>query len=125
MEITAIGPEIVGPRITVYHIVHYLEGGWDPASIAAILDLSTEQVLGAIKYIEQHKDEVMAVHGQIEDRIAKGNPPELKAKLDAAHAKLQERLLNRRQAKRTETNDAGDSRGHQRDRTLPITDIDS
>jgi uncharacterized protein (DUF433 family) len=125
MDILAIGPEIVGPRITVYHIVHYLEGGWDPASIARILDLSMEQVLGAMKYIDEHKDEVMAVHRQIENRIAQGNPPEFQAKLDAAHAKLQELLVSRRQAKATETNDAGNSRGHQRSGTLPIVDIDS
>jgi uncharacterized protein (DUF433 family) len=94
MEIQAIGPEVVGPRITVYHIVHYLEGGWDPAAIAQILNLRIEQVLGAMKYIEEHKAEVMAVHRQIEERNARGHPPEVQAKLDAAHAKFQELLAS-------------------------------
>ena len=125
MDVVALGPEIVGPRITVYHIVHYLEGDWDPDSIARVLNLSMEQVLGAMKYIEEHKDEVMAVHRQIEERIARGNPPEVQAKVDVAHAKFQELLKSRRQPQATETDDAGNSRRPQRSGPLPTADIDS
>ena len=86
------GPEIAGTRVTVYHIVHYLEGGWDPKSIAVFLDLSSDQVKLAMEYIDTHKKEVMKVHRQIELRIARGNPPEVQAKLDAAHKKFKKRL---------------------------------
>jgi len=43
--------------------------------------VSLEEVRAAASCIEEHKDEVMAVHRQIEERIACGNPPEIEAKL--------------------------------------------
>src|SRR5438105_15229404 len=82
-------PRIAGTRITVYDIVHYLEDGdWHYTEIAEVLRLTPEHVLAAIKYIDEHKEEVMAVHRQIEDRMARGNPPEFQATLDAAHAQF-------------------------------------
>jgi uncharacterized protein (DUF433 family) len=84
------GMRIAGTRITVYDIAHYLEAGdWNVTEIAEILQLTEEQVLAAIAYIEEHKAEVMAVHQEIEERIAQGNPPEVEAKLAATRAKMQ------------------------------------
>lgn len=98
------GPHIAGTRITVYDVVHYLEAGRQPQAIATILRLTLDQVLTAIKYIEEHKAEVMAVHQRIEERIARGNPPEVEAKLKATRAKMQAWRQERQQAKSQEAN---------------------
>ena len=82
------GPELSNIRITVYDIIPYLEAGDSVNYIALVLGISLAEVQALIRYIEEHKDEVMAVHRRIEERIAKGNPPEVQAKLKASHAKL-------------------------------------
>jgi uncharacterized protein (DUF433 family) len=85
------GPELAGTRITVYDIIPYLEAGDTPNVIAATLNLSTEEVLALIRYLEEHRDEVMAVHRRIEERIARGNPPEIAERLrdSPTHALVQ------------------------------------
>ncbi len=107
MQAAIVDHRIVGTRITVFDIVHYRENGWSPAEIAASLRLSPEQVQAAIQYIEAHKDEVMAIHQQIEERMARGNPPDLQAKLDAGHERFQEMLRRCREAKSKEVNGEG------------------
>src|SRR5262249_17638405 len=82
------GPGIPGTRVTVYDVIPYLEGGDTPPFIADVLSLSTEEVLALIQYIEDHKEEVMAVHRKIEERIARANPPEVEAGREERHAKL-------------------------------------
>jgi uncharacterized protein (DUF433 family) len=93
------GPEIAGTRITVYDILDYTIENWHPNSIALLFNLSTEQVLAAIRYIEAHKDEVMADYQIILDRCARGNPPELQARIDANHAKFMKMMEERWKAK--------------------------
>jgi uncharacterized protein (DUF433 family) len=83
------GPEIAGTRITVYDILTYSREGWHHTAIAAELNLSSDQVLVALRYIEEHKEEVMAQYQASLDRCARGNPPEVQAKLDAIHARYQ------------------------------------
>jgi uncharacterized protein (DUF433 family) len=101
-------PRIAGTRITVYDIVHYLEAGdWSHAQIADILRLTPEQVLAAVQYIEAHKSEVMAVHREIEERIARGNPPEIEAKREASRAKVQAWFEERRRGRGPEANGEG------------------
>jgi hypothetical protein len=80
--------------------------------IADTLELSSQQVEAAIRYIEEHRDEVMAEYAEMLARDARGNPPELQAKLDAAHERLQAKLREIREAKNRGAQDAGDSRGH-------------
>jgi hypothetical protein len=46
------------------------------------------QVDVAIRYIDEHRDEVMADYEKILARHARRNPPELQAKLDAAHERF-------------------------------------
>jgi hypothetical protein len=67
--------------------------------------ISLEQVRAAVAYIDEHKAGVMATQRQIEDRIARGNPPEIKAKLAATRAKL-ESWLEQRQASEQESGSA-------------------
>ena len=90
------GPEIAGTRITVYNIMDYYKHGWHHSAIAAMLGISSAEVLAAIDYIEQHQSEVMAEYQDILERCARGNPPEVQAKLDEAHRRFQRMLRQRR-----------------------------
>jgi uncharacterized protein (DUF433 family) len=83
---------IAATRITVWDVLHYLETGWSQPEIAGTLHLSDAQVDAVARYIEEHKEELMAVHRQIEARKARGNPPEITAKLAQSSTKLQEWL---------------------------------
>jgi uncharacterized protein (DUF433 family) len=106
------GPEIAGTRITVYDVLEYHESGWHRDMIADTLELSSGQVEVAIRYIDEHRGEVMADYAKNMERINRGNPPELQGKLDAAHERLQAMLRERRGAENQEARDAGHSRGH-------------
>src|SRR5262249_27095476 len=106
------GPEIAGSRITVFDVLDYLQEGWHPVESALNFRLSTRQVDAAVNYISEHRDEVMAEYQQILERCARGNPPELQAKLDAGHERFLAMVRERRQAKTRGGQDAGDSRGH-------------
>ncbi len=85
---------IVGTRITVWDVLHHLENEWSIEEIADLFDLTVEQIQAAVDYIETHRAEVMKVHQEIEERNAKGNPPELEAKIAEATMR---RMLWRRQ----------------------------
>ncbi len=106
------GPEIAGSRITVYDVLDYHKEGWPAKEIAWLFHLSTPQVEAAIHYIEEHKGEVIEAYERILARHARGNPPELQAKLDAGHERFLAMVRERQQAKTQENRDAGDSRGH-------------
>jgi uncharacterized protein (DUF433 family) len=82
------GPEIEGTRITVYTIWDYARHGDHHTYIARMLNISLAQVLCALKYIEEHKQEVLADYQEIMERIARGNPPEVEALRKQSHAKL-------------------------------------
>ncbi len=89
------GPEIEGTRITVYDIMDYYRQGWHHTTIGATLRLSSAQVLAAIEYIEQHKEEVLANYQKILERCARGNPPEVQARLDAIRGECDARRAER------------------------------
>jgi uncharacterized protein (DUF433 family) len=101
---------ILGTRSTVYEVVHYLENGRTAEEIAGFANLSLEQVEAAIKYIDANREAVMAVHRQIEERIARGNPPEVLAKLEETRERMRLWLEERAQAKRQEANGVGTNR---------------
>src|SRR5262245_27109518 len=106
------GPESAGTRITVYDVLDYHKNGWHQDRIAATLSLSSRQVEVAIRYIEEHWDEVMEAYKRILARHARGNPPELQAKLDAGHERFLAMVRELREAKNREGQDAGHSGGH-------------
>jgi uncharacterized protein (DUF433 family) len=106
------GPEIAGTRITVYDILDYHKEGWHRDLIADQFDISSRQVEVAIRYIEEHQDEVMADYEKILARHARGNPPELQAKLDAGHERFLQMVKAFREAKSREARDEGHSGGH-------------
>ena len=89
------GPEIEGTRITVYDIWDHVKDGWHHTQIAAFLRLSSAQVLAAIRYIEDHREEVMAAYQRILERSARGNRPELQARLEQTHARFLAELERR------------------------------
>jgi uncharacterized protein (DUF433 family) len=91
------GPEIAGTRITVYDIWDYARQNWHRDAIAATLRLSSAQVAAALEYIAEHQEEVLAEYAKIVEREARGNPPELQARLNATHAKFQARWAKRRE----------------------------
>jgi uncharacterized protein (DUF433 family) len=110
MTAPIVDNRIAGTRITVWDIVHYLEKGRSPEYIAAVLPLTVEQVQAAIQYIAEHREEVMAVHRQIEERIARGNPPEIEAKLAQSRARRLAFMEELRKANRQEGDGVGPRR---------------
>ncbi len=110
-EAVILNHRIAGTRITVWDIVYYLERGTSQDEIAQVLCVSPGQVQAAVEYIEEHKAEVMATHRRIEERIARGNPPEVQAKLKTSHARFLEKVKAIRQARSQEANGARNSGG--------------
>jgi uncharacterized protein (DUF433 family) len=113
MPATIINNRIDGLRITVFDVLHYRQAGRSAAEIAEILPLSLDQIETALRYIEEHKDEVMAVHRQIEERMARGNPPEIEARAHASRAKMEAWLKEHQHKTSMEANGEGNSGGHQ------------
>ena len=89
MSVVIINNRIDGLRVTVYDVLHYLEAGRSHQEIMYILPLTLEQVEAAVRHIDQHREEVLAVHRRIEDRIARGNPPQIEARARAGRARMQ------------------------------------
>jgi uncharacterized protein (DUF433 family) len=90
---------VAGTRITVWDVLHYLETGWSQSKIASSLHLSDQQVEAVTRYIEEHRGQLMVVHRQIEARKARGNPPEITAKLAQSRTNLQEWLQQHHETK--------------------------
>lgn len=107
------GPQIAGSRITVYDVMDYYKMDWSANSIAFWLRLRTEQVACAIEYIEAHKDDVLREYQKMLDRDAKGNPPEILAKLEQSRQRVQAWLEEHRKAKLQENGHEGHPGGHQ------------
>jgi uncharacterized protein (DUF433 family) len=105
-------PRIAGSRISVYDVLDYHKTGLHRDEIAALFDLSSRQVEAAIRYIDEHRDEVMAEYQKILARHAQGNPPELQAKIDAGHKRFLAMVQAQRVAKSQEARSAGNSGGH-------------
>ncbi len=93
------GPEIAGTRITVYDILDYLDEGWHSTAIALLFRVSSREVDAALRYIEEHEEEVRAEYQRILARAARGNPPALQSRLDAGHARFLEQARERTRAK--------------------------
>ena len=100
------GPELKGTRLTVYDIIPYRLHGYTPEQLAPVFtgypELTPAHIEALYRYMDEHHAEVMAVHAQIEARIAKGNPPEVEAKLAESRKKVQARLAVIRELKAAE-----------------------
>src|SRR5687767_7159219 len=91
------GPEIEGTRITVFDIMDFKDD-WTAQQMAEHFEISTEEVLAALQYIEEHLPDVTAEYQTILERSARGNPPELQARLDEDHEKFLHWVQQRRLA---------------------------
>src|SRR5438128_3013345 len=101
------GPAIRGTRITVYDVMDYYKSGTHRSIIAYTLRVKPEEVDAAIEYIESHREHVMREYQKMLDRDAAGNPPEIRAKLEESHRRLEEFMKNREAAKKAEAAGAG------------------
>lgn len=106
------GPEIKGTRITVFDILDYTTRDWKHADIAELFRLSLEQVRAAVDYIGEHEKELMPQYQEMLDRDARGNPPEVQAKLDAIHEKNRPMWEKRRRKWLEKNRHEEDSGGH-------------
>ena len=96
---TIVDPDtrrIQGTRTTVYHVLDYYVHHEPVEIIADELHLTSEQVHGAIAFIEANKEFVMANYQKMLDRDARGNPPEIEAKLALSREKLQKLMTEQR-----------------------------
>lgn len=81
------GPEIAGTRITIYNLLpSFLDPTATEAEICNIYGLSLEQVAAARAYVLGHPDTVLAEHLNIEEKMAAGNPPEVRQQAERAKA---------------------------------------
>lgn len=79
------GPEIAGTRITVYHLLEsFLDPNVTEEEICFIYKLTAEQVAAARAYVLSNPDTVLAEHLRIEEKLASGNPPEVRQQAERA-----------------------------------------
>ena len=105
-------PELARIRVTVYDIIPYLENGRSPDYIASVMPISKDEVCALIEYIESHKEEVMAVHRRIEERNARGNPPEVEAILAASPTRARIRAHVENYRRKQAALEAGNQEGN-------------
>lgn len=101
------GPELAGTRFTVFDVLPYRQQGRSSAYIAAICGLSVVQVETLLQYITEHEAEVLALNQPIAERIARGNPPELAAKLQTMRGTARARRAELLRQRQQEANGAG------------------
>ena len=82
------GPMIEGSRITVYDVLAETQAGIPPQQLAEEWHLRVEQIEEALRYIEEHRAEVESAWARIRARHARGNPPEIEARVAAAKMKV-------------------------------------
>lgn len=96
MSAAIVNNRIEGTRITVWDVYLYLEHGCTVGEIRRWLPLTEAQVNAAIDYIDANREYVLEGHRKIEERNARGNPPEVEEKLRQTRKRMQEWLQQRR-----------------------------
>lgn len=101
------GPELTGTRITVYDLLPYfLDATATEDYICQVHELQPVQVAAARAYVLHHADTVLAEHLKIEQRLAAGNPPEVRERAQQTHdsfIRFQEWLRQRQLPERDQT----------------------
>ena len=81
------GPNILGTRLTVYHL---LDAFFDPSvtesDICRVYNLTAQQVAAARAYVLRNPETVLAQHLKIEERLAAENPPQVREAAERAMA---------------------------------------
>lgn len=101
------GPEIAGTRITVYNLLQsFLDPRATEAEICRVYELTPEQVSAARAYVLTNPDTVLAEHLRIEEKMAAGNPPEVRRRAERAKSTLKnfKEWLVKREAAESEQN---------------------
>ncbi len=81
------GPEIIGTRLTVYNLLQsFLDSNVTEAEICRVYDLTAEQVAAARAYVLCNADTVLAEHLKIEEKMAAGNPPQVREQAERARS---------------------------------------
>ena len=62
---TSRGLSIAGTRITLYSIMDYLKAGWPTELIRDRLNLTDEQIVDVLDYIEAHREEMEAEYALV------------------------------------------------------------
>ena len=88
---------IVGTRITIYDVLTYAEDARYPSIIAGILRVAPAQVQATLYFYTQNRDPVLKNYRAALERIARGNPPEVEARLQQSHERLKQKLQEIRQ----------------------------
>src|SRR5436190_21302481 len=110
-----------GDRINCHDVYDYLKHARPHTEIAITLGISHEEVLALIHYIVEHEEEVEANWQAFEAEVAKGYPPGVQAKLDAAHEKFERMKQAILQRKSQEASGGqGPADGQRRDGTRPL-----
>jgi uncharacterized protein (DUF433 family) len=86
------GPEIAGSRITVYDVLDETRAGVPVEQLAREWNLSVEQIEFALRYIEEHREEVEREWGEIQARHARERR-KFEAKYGAVLAESHEKLM--------------------------------
>jgi uncharacterized protein (DUF433 family) len=108
------GPEIAGTRITVYNLLQsFLDPTVTEEEICRTYELTPRQVAAARAYVLSNPDTVLAEHLKIEERMAAGNPPQVRERAERAKATFQhfKRWLAERETASTQGNGAQERPG--------------
>jgi uncharacterized protein (DUF433 family) len=86
-DVQVQGPEIQGTRLTVYHLLDsFLDPTVTESEICRVYQLTAEQVAAARAYVLSNPETILAQHLKIEERLAAGNPPQVRETADRAKA---------------------------------------
>src|SRR5438552_5579866 len=78
-----------GSRINCHDVYDFLKHDRPHTEIALAFQISSEEVLALIHYIVEHEEEVEDNWQAFEAAAAKGNPPEIEAKLAETRVRMQ------------------------------------
>src|SRR5262249_39167276 len=93
------GPELVGTRVTVYHVVEDLRCGYTKPEVVQRLGITEDDVQVLLAYIEEHRDDVNAEYDRILRRVNQPNPPRVDEGRARDMAELRKRILGRQTGK--------------------------
>lgn len=65
---TERGLSFAGTRLTLYAFLDYVHAGWPPEEIQRWLNLTDEQLTGALAYLDAHRSEVEQEYQQVLQR---------------------------------------------------------
>jgi uncharacterized protein (DUF433 family) len=82
-----LGPNILGTRLTVYHLLDaFLDPSVTESDICRVYKLTAQQVAAARAYVLRNPETVLAQHLKIEERLAAENPPQVREAAERAMA---------------------------------------